>query len=321
MIHFHNVTYPAFIKKQDGTFGVYFPTLFPEHGADYPLATGHTQQHAIANAQKELAYTLAGMLYDNETLPPPMPFHCDDASQQYIEMETSFEPYAEEINAHLRGRHWHIDYYDANDTTLFSAVGYKNENGQWDIYFNDALLFTVIRYAEAEKQFHYYAEHVLLPNLAKNSRGLSFQIPNAYGTYLCDILHNINVTEFFWHNGNREAYRIEDGQLGRDLFPPASVLDGNTLQHIISDEPYYIIFADLKAFQHEADVENIANYEQFIQSNCQLVLLVVDCSYVYMYVKDPRTLAQIHANAVAQHFENIQFITDDNDELTTFVAF
>lgn len=152
-------------------------------------------------------------------------------------------------------------------------------------------------------------------------RGISFEIPNAFGTYLHLILNGIHMSDFVWHNGGREAYYVEDGLLGRDLFPPARLLDGSTLDRIISSAPYYVIFADLKAFHNEADVKDIANYEQFIRSECQLVMLVVDCSFVYVYAKDAKLLQQIHANAVAHHFENVQFITDDNDELTTFIAF
>jgi predicted RNase H-like HicB family nuclease len=66
------LVYPAFIQQDDeGLFCVYFPTLFPESGWDFPLSRGETKSIALKNAKKDLAYSLAGILYDNEDLPDP----------------------------------------------------------------------------------------------------------------------------------------------------------------------------------------------------------------------------------------------------------
>ena len=40
-------------------------------------------------------------------------------------------------------------------------------------------------------------------------RGISFEIPNAYGRYLFEILDNIEITEFIWRIGGGEAYYVE----------------------------------------------------------------------------------------------------------------
>lgn len=165
MTNFGKLTYPAFIQQEEKEiFCVYFPTLFLKSGWEYPLTKGETKCKAIQNAKKDLAYTLAGILYDNEELPEPSLLNSNDLSKEMelVEIETSFELYAKEIKEHLKGRHWHIDYYNDDDIPIFGAIGFKNQQGMWDIYFEDSLLFTVKFYSEAEDKFSQYVENVIL---------------------------------------------------------------------------------------------------------------------------------------------------------------
>ena len=182
MINSGKSVYPAFIQQEEeGMFCVYFPTLFPEAGWDYPLSRGETKRKAINNAKKDLAFSLAGILYDNEDLPEPIPIQSNRLSKgmELIDVETSFEPYADEIQEHLKGRHWHIGYYVEENGEYIEAIGFKNDQGMWDIFFEDfsvegenksngpeypekSLLFTVKLYSEAEEKFNQFVEDVIL---------------------------------------------------------------------------------------------------------------------------------------------------------------
>lgn len=175
MINSNKFVYPAFIQQEEeGMFCVYFPTLFPEHGWDYPLSRGTSKRIALKNAQKDLAYSLAGILYDNEELPEPIPIHGNNLSQgmELIEVETSFEPYADEIKEHVKGRHWHINYYVEDTDDFIEAIGFKNDQGMWDIFYedyleeeehpDDHLLFTVKFRTEAEEKFNQFVEEIIL---------------------------------------------------------------------------------------------------------------------------------------------------------------
>ncbi|MEK3990126.1 type II toxin-antitoxin system HicB family antitoxin [Robertmurraya sp. FSL R5-0851] len=178
IINCEKFVYPAFIQQDDdGVFGVYFPTLFSEAGWDFPLSRGETKRQAIKNAKKDLAYSLAGILYDNEDLPEPVPIQSKHLSKgmELIDIETSFEPYADEIQEHLKGRHWHIGYYVEEQSEYIEAIGFKNDQGMWDIFFEDfskeeenpeypekTLLFTVKTHSEAEEKFYHFVEEVFL---------------------------------------------------------------------------------------------------------------------------------------------------------------
>jgi predicted RNase H-like HicB family nuclease len=187
--------YPAFILQEDeGMFGVYFPTLFPEAGWDYPLSRGETKRKAISNAKKDLAFSLAGILYDNEEIPEPIPIQSNRLSKgmELIDVETAFDPYADEIQEHLKGRHWHIGYYVEENGEYIEAIGFKNDQGMWDIFFEDyseeeeiksnnssfgnpqyqdnTLLFTVKFHSEAEEKFNQFVEDVILKRRGYKSK-------------------------------------------------------------------------------------------------------------------------------------------------------
>lgn len=152
-------------------------------------------------------------------------------------------------------------------------------------------------------------------------RGLSFEIPNKYGQYLFDILNAFDFKQYVWKTGGEEAYYIENHKLGTPLFPKPHVYTGEAIYKRISKRDYYVIFADLKAFPDPLHVKEITTYEEFLNSRCEFVLLLVDCSYVTIYAKNPEVINAVYAKAIASEYENVAYITDENDSNTTLVAF
>lgn len=152
-------------------------------------------------------------------------------------------------------------------------------------------------------------------------RGISFEIPNKYGKYLLEILDSINLREFTWRIGDGESYFINNNQLGTPLFLNSSILDGDKLYENITKEDYYLLFVDLKGFTKKADVREVATFEEYMESECQIVVLIIDSSYVTIYAKNQDTLRNIFAKAVAAGYEKIEYITHENDTRTRLIAF
>jgi len=152
-------------------------------------------------------------------------------------------------------------------------------------------------------------------------RGISLEIPNQKGNILSKVLQPINITEFNWSIGNGESYLVVNGQLDEDFFSQdVKVMDGKLLKKNIEDNQYYVIFADLKAFPKNENAKNIETYEDYIKSECQLIVLVVDCSYTTIYCKDKENLKRLYQNAKDSGFKNVQYITDENDTMTSLTA-
>lgn len=152
-------------------------------------------------------------------------------------------------------------------------------------------------------------------------RGLSFEIPNRHGRYLYEILEAIDIRDYFWKSEAEEAYYIENNQLDEAMFPQPCIYTGEELYTRISVKDYYVLFADLKAFKDKLHVQDIATYEEFLNSQCEIVLLIVDSAYVTIYVKDQHVTERIYRKAVQNRYENIAYITDENDLRTTLTSF
>ncbi|CAG7658299.1 DUF2691 family protein [Paenibacillus allorhizosphaerae] len=150
--------------------------------------------------------------------------------------------------------------------------------------------------------------------LGQNVRGISFLIPNEYGKWLVNILKPIDFKKYNWSIGSGEEYKYQDNDLIR-LFPDdVSILRGAELFKIIDTaEPQYIIFADLKAFPIGTNSFDINTYEDFLASDCELILLIVDSVYTSIYCKDLKTLSQLYANVATLKVDSLTYITDEND--------
>jgi len=151
-------------------------------------------------------------------------------------------------------------------------------------------------------------------------RGVSFEIPNEYGYLLAEVLAPIDISAFSWRIGDGEAYRVVDDRLDEDLFLEyKNSIEGGELKHLLENNRSYIIFADLQANPRE-ELSYIETYEDFIESKCELVLLVVDCSDVTLYCKNKEATTLLYNHAKECGFEDVEYITDENDTRTSLVA-
>ncbi|WP_338777763.1 DUF2691 family protein [Metabacillus sp. FJAT-52054] len=145
-------------------------------------------------------------------------------------------------------------------------------------------------------------------------RGISFEIPNEYGRFLMNALMSFEISEFVWTSGGEESYLVKGDELQEPLFPDeVSRMDGLLLRELLEENKYYLIFVNLQAFPKGESSLRVETYEEFVNSNCQLVLLVFDSVYVEIYCKDNIRLESLYQNAKLRCFNNLHYITDKND--------
>lgn len=68
-------------------------------------------------------------------------------------------------------------------------------------------------------------------------------------------------------------------------------------------------------------MRELATYQEFAESECQFVLLIVDSSYVTIYSKGQITSKHLFSKAITAGYKNLEYITDENDEIKTLIAF
>ncbi len=148
-------------------------------------------------------------------------------------------------------------------------------------------------------------------------RGVSFLIPNAYGRYLAEILEPINCSKYQWKlERSTEMWKKVPEQRDEDLFDDANVVAGVDFDDLIKRNIYYIIFATINAFPNGTQLSNIDTYEDYVKSDCEICLLIADCSYVEVYCKDPLLINKLYDNANAKGFEKLGYINEENDYRT-----
>lgn len=148
-------------------------------------------------------------------------------------------------------------------------------------------------------------------------RGIQFHIPNAYGSFLGEILKPIGISNYDWFVGGGESYVVVDDTLGESLFPNhAPCMTGEELQRIVEDQKYYLIFADLKAFPRGDAVPDVQTYKDYAESDCQIALLVIDSCYTAVYMKDAEKREELYNHVKRLGCERLDYITDENDSRT-----
>ncbi|MEH7463057.1 DUF2691 family protein [Bacillus thuringiensis] len=148
-------------------------------------------------------------------------------------------------------------------------------------------------------------------------RGITFEIPNDYGQHLADILKPLEITTKNWLVEPEESYLVSNNQLDTPFFPDKQeVIGGATMHDLINSKCYYLIFADVKGFAKGKNVTQITTYEEFVNSGCELIVLIADCSYATIYCKNKEMTEKLYENALEMGYENIEYITDENDGRT-----
>lgn len=142
--------------------------------------------------------------------------------------------------------------------------------------------------------------------------GICFEITNGYGRYLSDLLEPLEVHNFKWLLSRDEIHLLEDGEFTNEfLFKTEErIISGDILYSRAKDNIYYMVFATLKAFNKDGVVEDITNYQEFLQSDCQMALCVYDCSGVIFCSKDQQLLSKMYNYALNMKYESVKYISE-----------
>ena len=144
-------------------------------------------------------------------------------------------------------------------------------------------------------------------------RGLRFQIPQSTTNTLWKILKGTDISSYNWYN-IEEQNEVWTAPGGKDFFDSA-FYPGEVFQEQIKLE-HFIAFLKLQAYKKGAAFSAIHTFDEFLKSDCQVLLLIFDCEFAEIYVQDSACAEIIYQNAKSEHFENLAYITEDNDDRT-----
>ena len=144
-------------------------------------------------------------------------------------------------------------------------------------------------------------------------RGISFEIPQEKADTLWKMLKYIGVEQYTWYVPI-DQHEVWGGDFESDFFD-RELYNGSDFQNLIQTN-HYIIFLKLQAYFIPGTVESLHTYNDFIHSNCQLILLINDCQYVEIYAKAQNVIDSLLRTAKANGYKAVDYITDRNDGRT-----
>lgn len=146
-------------------------------------------------------------------------------------------------------------------------------------------------------------------------RGISFLVPNQYDSILSKILNGISLEDYVWIIDEDEIILPINGDF-KDLFE-THILKGQEFRKIIATNSYLVLFANIQGYFSLENHKDLETYQDFLNSTCQIIILICDTVYVEIYAKDRKVIEKLKFSAEYYGFEEVEYITDDNDGRTS----
>lgn len=127
------------------------------------------------------------------------------------------------------------------------------------------------------------------------------------------ILNGINVENYFWYNIDSQN-EVWDSPQGELFFSKENYNGKDFAEHIKMN--HFIVFLKLLAFNKNRRFFNIQTYEEFQNSDCQLLILIYDCQQVEVYAKSQKEIQTIYQNAINNKYIDVTYITNENNKRT-----
>ena len=137
-------------------------------------------------------------------------------------------------------------------------------------------------------------------------RGISFTIENRMELALFEILNCVNIKDYKWHIKYSDVMDSKYNQFFKTVD-----FDGLQFYDKIINNEAYVIHIDLRGYLNSNyDRNDFSNYDGFIESTCDLCLIIIDCSYVELFIKDERIIKKIFFHLQNMNMDPI-YITNE----------
>lgn len=150
--------------------------------------------------------------------------------------------------------------------------------------------------------------------------GISFWIPTNNEKSIRSIFDKIPIENYLWNLKEDDIYNIPCLKENQFLFTK-KVIEGTEFKNKINNKKYLVNFCNLQAFTNLKEIRMIDSFKDYINSNCQLIILITDGRLVQVYSKHEVHLIQIQENAEKSKFTHVKYIPeieDVNQYITSF---
>lgn len=145
--------------------------------------------------------------------------------------------------------------------------------------------------------------------------GLNIRVKNVSDRFLYKLFNGVDLSKYTWKISADNIMYNENGEHMQEFFG-CDTVSGEDFKKCISRDSYYMIFADFKAYPVGSNQQDIETYTDYLQSDCQMIILCTDSVFIDFYCKDNEILDKVHKNSLDNNFEQVYAITKENDTRT-----
>lgn len=150
--------------------------------------------------------------------------------------------------------------------------------------------------------------------------GIKFKVPIGYHNHLSKIFYSIDVMNYDWDIITDDIFDPKRADNLSGIFC-ADTVDGKCFLDKISKDSYQLIFVDIKAYPVGSEHKEMQTYEEYMNSDCQIVLLCIDSAYIDFFCKDESILEVVYKNCLSNDYENIKVLSELEAENHYLIAF
>ena len=136
-------------------------------------------------------------------------------------------------------------------------------------------------------------------------RGISFEVNDARDFWLC-LDRLTDVSAYDWY--------VDDVDLNYYDYPQGRYSGGSFRRSL--DALAALSFVRIRRYASGAKIDEIDTYEEFLQSNCDMLILFYDGGFCEVYAKDRDLIAGAAELCDKYNFEHVRYIENRDDERT-----
>ncbi|MCI3986008.1 DUF2691 family protein [Bacillus vallismortis] len=99
------------------------------------------------------------------------------------------------------------------------------------------------------------------------------------------MLQPLDISNYMWLTSGESYFVIDEELDNEELFNDYAIVEGTDFANRLE--------TNLQAFPFGKTVDQVETYEEFVDSDCELVLLLADSSYVEIYCKDRNAIEKL----------------------------
>ena len=135
--------------------------------------------------------------------------------------------------------------------------------------------------------------------------GVEFESNNLDSGILKQIFKDFDVTKYTWKVFNEQAWDEDLNNLFENR-----LYNADEFISTINKPTDLIMLISIYAF--DGSTKEINSFEDYINSNCQIMFYVVDCNYLDIYCKREEDLHFFYNKAKELKADKVNYITEDN---------